>query len=78
MFLTITVRPQQARGRTVTDKQRAWLELIRDHIAASLSFKLNDLGYTPFAPRGGMSRAYQTLGDDLLPFLNELNEVLAA
>lgn len=68
----------EARGRKFTGDQRAWLELIRDHIAASLSIELDDLEYTPFAQRGGMSRAYQTFGDDLLPLLNELNEVLAA
>lgn len=68
----------EARGRKFTDEQRVWLELIRDHIAASLSIELDDLEYTPFAHRGGTSRAYQTFGDDLLPLLNELNEVLAA
>lgn len=68
----------EARGRKFTDEQRAWLELIRDHIAASLNIELDDLEYTPFAQRGGTNRAYQTFGDDLLPLLNELNEVLAA
>jgi type I restriction enzyme R subunit len=68
----------ETRGRKFTDEQRAWLDLIRDHIAASLSIELDDLEYTPFAQRGGTSRAYQTFGNDLLPLLNELNEVLAA
>jgi type I restriction enzyme R subunit len=68
----------EARGRKFSDEQQAWLELIRDHIASSLSIELDDLEYTPFAQRGGTSRAYQTFGDDLLPLLNELNEVLAA
>jgi type I restriction enzyme R subunit len=68
----------EMRGRKFTDEQRKWLELIRDHIAASLSIELDDLEYTPFAQRGGTSRAHQTFGDELLPLLNELNEVLAA
>lgn len=68
----------EARGRGFTAEQRAWLELIRDHIATSLSIELNDLEYTPFAQRDGTSRAYQTFSDGLLPLLNELNEVLAA
>ena len=68
----------ETRGRKFTNEQRAWLELIRDHIAASLSIELDDLEYTPFAQRGGTSRAYQTFSDELLPLLNELNEVLAA
>jgi type I site-specific restriction endonuclease len=61
-----------------TDEQCAWLELIRDQVAASLSIELDDLEYTPFPQLGGTSRAYQTFGDDLLPLMNELNEVLAA
>jgi type I restriction enzyme, R subunit len=68
----------EARGRKFSDEQRVWLELIRDHLASSLSIELDDLEYTPFAQRGGTSRAYQTFGDDLLPLLDELNEVLAA
>jgi type I restriction enzyme, R subunit len=68
----------EPRGRKFSDEQRVWLELIRDHIASSLSIELDDLEYTPFAQRGGTSRAYQTFGDDLLPLMNELNEVLAA
>ncbi len=68
----------ESRGRKFTDEQRAWLELIRDHVAASLSLELDDLEYTPFAQRGGTSRAYQTFGNELVPLLNELNEVLAA
>ena len=68
----------EAGGRKFTDEQRAWLELISDHIAASLSIELDDLEYTPFVQRGGTSRAYQTFGNDLLPLLDELNEVLAA
>ena len=72
------LRQAEARGRKFTDEQHAWLELICDHIAASLSIELEDLEYTPFAQRGGPSRAYQTFGNDLLPLLSELNEVLAA
>jgi len=57
---------------------RVLLYRLRNHIAAGLRIELDDLEYTPSAQRGGAGRAYQTFGDDLPPFLNELNKVLAA
>jgi type I restriction enzyme R subunit len=56
----------------------AWLELIRDHIATSLSIETNDFNYAPFSQRGGLGKAHQLFGADLPKLLDELNEVLAA
>ncbi len=69
---------QEQRGRRFSAEQRQWLELIRDHIAANLQIEMDDFDYMPFIQRGGVGRAYQTFGEELMPVLNELNEVLAA
>ena len=61
-----------------TLEQRAWLELIRDHIATSLSIETNDFNYAPFSQRGGLGKAHQLFGPELTKLLDELNEVLAA
>jgi len=61
-----------------TSEQRAWLELVRDHIATSLSIESEDFNYAPFSQRGGLGKAHQLFGTDLPKLLDELNEVLAA
>lgn len=63
-------------GVTFTPDQLAWLNLIRDHIATSLSIESQDFDYAPFNQRGGLGKAYQLFGEQLLPLLDELNEVL--
>jgi len=61
-----------------TPEQRAWLELIRDHIATAISIEPEDFNYAPFSQRGGLGKAHQLFGTDLPKLLDELNEVLAA
>ena len=65
-------------GRAFTDEQLRWLEMIRDHIAASLAITTDDFDYVPFAEHGGLGRAAQLFGDDLAPLLDELNRELVA
>jgi type I restriction enzyme, R subunit len=67
-----------ASGTAFTVDQRAWLELMRDHIATSLSLEADDFGYSPFAQRGGLGKAHQLFGERLPELLSELNEALAA
>ena len=69
---------QENTGRTFTPEQLAWLERIRDHVAASLGITLDDFGYTPFAEAGGLGRVSQVFGDELAPMLEYLNEALVA
>lgn len=69
---------QESAGVAFTPEQRQWLELIRDHVAASMGIDTDDFDYAPFAQKGGAGRAYQVFGERLEPLLNELNEVLAA
>jgi len=56
----------------------AWLNLIRDHIATSLSIEQDDFDYAPFSQRGGLGKAHQLFGEQLPKLLDELNTVLAA
>jgi type I restriction enzyme R subunit len=72
------ITQQEASGRSFTDEQRAWLERIRDHIAASLTITFDDFEAVPFVQHGGAGKAVELFGDDLSPLLEELTEVLAA
>ena len=70
---------QQANhGRTFTDEQRRWLDMMKDHIAASLEIEVDDFDLTPFTDEGGLARASKVFGKELGAVLKELNEVLAA
>ena len=69
---------QENAGRTFTPPQLAWLERIRDHVAASLAISADDFDYTPFVEHGGIGKAYELFGDELTPLLDELNEALVA
>lgn len=65
-------------GVTFTPDQLTWLNLIRDHIATSLSIVTDDFDYAPFSQQGGLGKAHQLFGDGLTKVLEELNEVLVA
>ena len=65
-------------GTVFTPEQLAWLNLMRDQIATSLSIEPDDLDLSPFNQRGGLGKAHQLFGEHLPNLLNELNEVLAA
>lgn len=72
------LQEKTAAGTTFTPDQLAWLELIRDHIAVSLSIETDDFDYSPFRQRGGLGKVHQLFGAQLPGLLDELNEVLAA
>ncbi len=65
-------------GTSFTAEQTIWLELIRDHIATSLSIEPEDFDYSPFRQRGGLGKVHQLFGEQLPGLLDELNEALAA
>ncbi|MBI5710655.1 MAG: DEAD/DEAH box helicase family protein [Candidatus Eisenbacteria bacterium] len=69
---------QANRGRTFTEQQVRWLEMMRDHVATSLEIGIEDFDDVPFVQEGGLGRANQVFGKELEPLLRELNEVLAA
>ena len=65
-------------GTAFTPEQLAWLNLIRDHIATSLSIEPDDFDYAPFSQRGGLGKAHTVFGDQLHHILDELNVALVA
>lgn len=69
---------QAAAGVAFTPEQGQWLEMVRDHVAQSLSMDTEDFDETPFSQQGGLWRAHTLFGDWLTPLLEELNGVLGA
>ena len=67
---------QERIGRGFTLEQMEWLNMIKEHIAASLSIEIDDFEYPPFYEKGGAVRAYEIFGDEFDGVLKELNEVL--
>ena len=65
-------------GRRFNPEQIAWLEAIRDHVAANLEIAPDDFEYSPFAQHGGLGAAYRAFGADLPKVLEEVAEVVAA
>jgi type I restriction enzyme R subunit len=51
-------------GVTFTGEQLAWLNLICDHIATSLSIETDDFDLAPFSQQGGLGKAHQLFGAD--------------
>jgi type I restriction enzyme R subunit len=77
-FAAWLVEQEQRRGQPFSAEQRAWLELMRDTIASSLTIEREDFSYTPFNMRGGLGKADELFGDELPALLQTLNERLAA
>ncbi|MDR1009902.1 MAG: hypothetical protein LBM04_02010 [Opitutaceae bacterium] len=67
-----------AAGTTFSPDQLAWLNLMRDHIATSVTVEPDDFACAPFSQRGGPGRAHQLFGAQLPALLDELNTALAA
>lgn len=60
------------------EEQMAWLEKIRDHIAASFHVTVEDLDYAPFDAEGGRGRMWQLFGEDMETVLDQMNDEMAA
>jgi len=69
---------QQKLGRQFTPEQMTWLEMIKDHIAASLSISIDHFELTPFAEKGGAVKANGLFEGELDSILEELNKELVA
>lgn len=82
--MTVEERYQQwladkkSSGVKFTSDQQKWLDAIKDHIASSLNIEQDDLEEVPFNSIGGLGRAYELFGDNLVAILDELNVRLAA
>jgi type I restriction enzyme R subunit len=67
---------QEAAGKKFTAEQKEWLNMIKDHIATSLTIDIEDFENVPFNQKGGAYKAYQVFGTELNDILNQLNVVL--
>jgi type I restriction enzyme, R subunit len=69
---------KQAGTLKFSEEQMQWLRMMKDHVAASVSFSMEDLNYTPFDAQGGKGRMWQLFGNEAEKIISELNEALAA
>ena len=69
---------QSNAGRTFSQEQAAYLELIKDRVAANLGIEPAGLAAPPFSTQGGLGKARQLFGTDLDALLAELSQALAA
>ena len=66
-------------GKTFTEEQAKWLELIRSHMVQNLTIDLSDLDDAPiFAAKGGLGRARKVFTPDLEALIEEFNYAMAA
>ena len=72
------LQQQRDAGREFSEEQLAWLEKIRDHVAASLGISMEDFAYAPFVQLGGVGKATELFGDGLRTLLDELTQELVA
>jgi type I restriction enzyme R subunit len=69
---------QGNKGRSFTEPQVRWLEMMRDHVATSVEVEVDDFDASPFAQEGELGKARALFGKELEKVIEELNEVLAA
>ena len=69
---------QANQGKQFDEQQLHWLEMMRDHIATSLTVEFEDFGLSPFDREGGIDAALEVFGPELKELMDELNKVLAA
>jgi type I restriction enzyme, R subunit len=72
------LKQQRKAGREFASEQIEWLNMIKDHIATTLTIEMEDFELAPFFEKGGAAKVYQIFGPDLSQILDELNEALAA
>lgn len=65
-------------GEKFNKEQVKWLRMIRDHIASSLHFEVDDFERAPFDAEGSLAKMYDLFGDGMYDLINTLNEELAA
>jgi len=67
---------QVKQGRRFTPEQLEWLNMIKEHIATSLTIGIEDFENVPFNQKGGAIKANKLFGQELNKLLEELNTVL--
>jgi len=70
---------EKTAGRDYSSEQLAWLEAIRDHLAANIDLSLRDLQEEPgFADKGGVIAARRAFGERFDAIMEELPDALVA
>ncbi|MGH9888017.1 MAG: type I restriction-modification enzyme R subunit C-terminal domain-containing protein [bacterium] len=70
---------QQANtGKKFSEEQSTWLQMIRDHVAASWEIEIDDFDNVPFVQEGGLAKAMQVFGKELPVLIQQINEAVAA
>ena len=67
---------QEKQGRQFTPEQLEWLNMIKEHIATSLTIGIEDFENVPFNQKGGAIKANKLFRQELNRLLEELNTVL--
>jgi type I restriction enzyme R subunit len=67
---------QEKQGKRFTPEQSEWLNMIKGHIATSLTIGIEDFENVPFNQKGGAIKASKLFGQELSKILEELNTVL--
>jgi type I restriction enzyme R subunit len=67
---------QEKQGRRFAPEQSEWLNMIKEHIATSLTIGIEDFENVPFNQKGGAIKANKLFGQELNKLLEELNTVL--
>lgn len=69
---------QEELGREFTAEQVEWLQMIKKHIATSVTISVDDFDDTPFYGRGGRVKALEVFGGELEQVLSEINQILVS
>jgi len=69
---------QKNTGNEFTSEQLEWLEMIKNHIAASVSIEVEDFNYAPFYEKGGVVKLHKLFGSKVEKIMKQLNEVLVS
>ncbi|MEW8584378.1 MAG: type I restriction-modification enzyme R subunit C-terminal domain-containing protein, partial [Candidatus Thiodiazotropha sp.] len=65
-------------GKAFQPEQLVWLNKIKDQIAQNAEMTVDDFNYIPFNQEGGLLKARELFGKDLVPLIEELNCELIA
>ncbi len=68
----------QKQGKTFTPEQMKWLNMMKDHIATSITIEKDDFDNVPFYEKGGLMKVWQLFGDELDQIIEEMNQKLVA
>ncbi len=66
----------ESAGKSFTPEQRAWLDMMKSHIAQSLTIEKQSFEHTPFAEHGGLFGAYKAFDSQFEEILKSLNKEL--